>query len=163
MSVLINGLLLFCIAFFIHLSVWKIHLPKNHTKILLVIFFAVLLGGFSLLYNFNKFNIFEYLQISLLFISMALAYITTYSGIEVQSPSLRIVLEIKNSGKLGLDREALDRNFNNDVLVALRMNDLVKDKMIYQDGDKFKLTPKGILLVRLLIFYRKLLNAGMGG
>jgi hypothetical protein len=163
MFIVIYGVLLFFIAFFIHLLIWRIHLPKNHTKVLLIIFLEVLLVGIFLLFNLQKFNLFEYLQLCFLFISMALAYITTYSGIEVQSPSLKIVLKIAEAGTNGLNRGALYSAFTDNLLVEPRIKDLAKDKMIYLDSNKFKLLAKGVLLARLFIFYRKLLNAGKGG
>jgi len=94
---------------------------------------------------------------------MALAYITTYSGIEVYSPSLKIVIKIKETGSLGLNEEALDRILTDEILVKPRIQDLYKDKMIYLDKNRYKLTSKGVLLTRIFIFYRSLLNLGKGG
>jgi hypothetical protein len=163
MLVLINGILLFSIAFFIHLFIWRIHLPKNHTRALLIIFFGFFVGGLSLFSSFHKFNLFEYVQFTLLFLSLTLAYITTYSGIEVESPSLRIVLEIARRRDGGLEKASLEQIFTNDILVGRRLEDLVQDKMITVEQDKYKLMPKGAFLVRLFVFYRKLLKAKKGG
>jgi hypothetical protein len=163
MHVLINGTLLFFLAFFIHLFFWKLHLPKHHTKILLTIFLSVLLAGILFLNMFHHFNIFGCLQLSFLYISMTLAYITTYSGIEVDSPSLMIALKIKEAGLGGFNEEALQINLTDGILVKPRIRDLYKDKMIYLDQGKYKLTSKGILLARVFIFYRSLLNSGKGG
>ena len=36
-------------------------------------------------------------------------------------------------------------------------------KKAYLDGEKYRLTSKGVLFARIFIFYRKLLNAPKGG
>jgi hypothetical protein len=163
MLVLTDGILLFLIAFFIHLFIWKIHLPKNHTKVLLIIFGWVFLVGIWFLSYLNPLGPFGYAQLGVLFFSMMLAYLTTYSGIEVESTSLRMMLDIAGAGSKGLASQALAEAFSDDSLVGLRLKDLVKDRMIILDGQKYRLAPKGAVLVRLFIGYRKLLNAGKGG
>jgi len=35
--------------------------------------------------------------------------------------------------------------------------------MAYMDGDKYRLTPKGVLMARIFLFYRKLLDVPKGG
>jgi len=163
MALLIFGSLLFFVAFLIHILIWKFRLPKNHTNILLITFILTLVAGVVLLYNFKKFSIFEYLQLTFLFISLTLAYITTYSAIEVDSPSLRIVLKIAQCGFEGLDKEVLEMALTDDILVKPRIQDLYKDKMIRLEKDRYKLTAKGIFITRIFVFYRKLLNTGKGG
>jgi len=105
----------------------------------------------------------EYEMVFLYFISLTLAYIITYSAIEADSPSLAIVLTINSAGSYGLEEEVLDKIMTNDILVKPRIRDLIIDKMVYVDGEKYKLTPKGLLLVRTFIFYRKILNTEKGG
>jgi len=51
MKVLFWGIFLFWAAFFVHVLVWKIHLPKRQTKTLLQIFFATLIVGLFTLWS----------------------------------------------------------------------------------------------------------------
>ena len=104
-----------------------------------------------------------YIASSLFFISLALAYIISYSGVEADSPSLVMTLTIANAGPEGLDKKEFDKIMTNDILVKPRIRDLLLDKMAYKEGDKYKITPKGILFARIFIIYRKLLNAQKGG
>lgn len=163
MLILMNALLLFSIAFLIHLFIWQWYLPKNHTKGLFIIFSGVWFAGFLIYYHLHILGLFENLQLALLFISMMLVYLTTYSGVEVESPSLRIVLEIDKAGPQGLSREDLDKFFTEETLIGLRIKDLLKDGMVHLADFKYKITPKGIYLVRLFMLYRRWLNAGKGG
>lgn len=173
MSVLFYGVMVFCLAFLMNFIVWKVHLPKkNHTVVLLEIFFGVFIAS---IFIFKKASdaIFigitppqsfsDYLQLFLLYSSLTLAYISSYSAVEVDSPSLTIILNIIKVAPDGLDKENLYSIMTNDLLVEPRIRDLINDKMIYRDKDRYKLTAKGVFLANIFIFFRKLLNAPKGG
>jgi predicted transcriptional regulator len=105
----------------------------------------------------------QQLHIVLFCTSLALAYITTYSAVEVDSPSLIMVMNIAEASKEGLDKNKIQQIITDETLIKPRIKDLVEKGMIYLDVDKYKLTPRGLLLTRLFIFYRELLNTGKGG
>lgn len=160
-------------AFLFHILVWKIYIPKRQTKVLLAIFFSALISGESILWIISYRGLLEqkyaltifldYVHVALFFISVTLAYMITYSAIEVDSPSLVMINAIAKAGKEGLDEKLFYQMMNGDILIKPRINDLLNDKMAYLEGYKYKLTPKGRLLVRIFILYRKLLNAPKGG
>lgn len=112
---------------------------------------------------FKLSTIFDYLDFLILYISLVLAYIATYSAIEVDSPSLAIILNIAKAGRGGLDRITVDNIMDDKSLVIPRIKDLVNDKMVYLDSDRYKLSPKGVLLVKVFALFRKILNLPMGG
>lgn len=163
MKILLWGLIIFFLSFFLHLVIWKIHLPKKQTKALLQIFFGILIMSILILTRVSFFKFWEYVHISLFFISLALAYVITYSAIEADSPSLVIIMNIIKTGQEGLDKGRLYEMMTDELLVIPRIRDLVNDKMVYLDKYKYKLTLKGLLFVSIFIYYRKLLNAEKGG
>lgn len=173
MKVLFWGSALFCLAFSLHLIVWKVHIPERQIKVLLQIFFGTSIIGLLSLWAVSNFiavfSIYvpkffsEYLHIMLFLTSLTLAYMITYSGIEVDSPSLVMIMLIANAGPNGLDEKEFAKIMTDDLLVKPRVKDLILDRMVYLDGNKYRLTPKGLLLAHIFIFYRKILNAGKGG
>ena len=172
MNILLSGLFLILLAFLIHLVVWKIHLPKRQTPALLGIFFgayffAILFFELILPTQYHSSllpqGFLEYIHVFLFFTSFTLAYIITYSAIEVDSPSLVVTLKIAEAGAEGLERSKLIETMNDDVLVRPRINDLIADKMAYIEGNKYKLTSKGFLMLSVITLYRKMLNEGKGG
>lgn len=173
MSVLFCGLSLFIVFLLLHLIVWRIRLPKRQLNTLLKIFFLVFIIGNTIFYIHSKIGVnvygfipkgfIEYLHISILFFSLVLAYIITYSAVEADSPSLVMVLILAKSAKQGLEKERLLRLFNDDLLVKPRVMDLVNSKLAYTNGDRYLLTRQGELFIRIFIFYRNLLKAGKGG
>ena len=168
MRVLFWGLALFAGAFFFQLIIWKIRLPDRQSKTLLQIFCGTFLGGLFIIWvaglEFQALNILppqslsEYLHVSLFFISFTFAYLITYSAVEVDSPSLIMILAIQNAREVGLTKAEFERSNTDDILILPRINDLVHDKIAYLKGDKYRLTSKGILLARVFNSYRKLLN-----
>ncbi|MEW6599720.1 MAG: hypothetical protein AB1499_02000 [Nitrospirota bacterium] len=169
MKVLVFGLTIFCAAFVLHLMVWKIRLPNRQVKTMLLIFFAVLLGSILILLNapssFKFFdlappeNIWEYLHICLFFISLTLAYMITYSALEADSPSLVMVMTISRAEPEGLDKKRFGELMSDETLVMPRIRDVLTDKMAYMEGGRYRLTPKGALMARLFILWRRLINA----
>jgi len=168
MRVLFWGLALFAGAFFSQLIIWKIRLPDRQSKTLLQIFCCIFLGGlFTIWFTglvFQPLDIIppqglsEYLHVSLFFISFTFAYLITYSAIEVDSPSLIMILAIQKAGENGLTKEEFEQSNTDDILTLPRINDLAHDKIAYLQGNKYRLTPKGFLLARIFNSYRKVLN-----
>ncbi|MDP2939104.1 MAG: hypothetical protein Q8O13_03360 [Candidatus Omnitrophota bacterium] len=173
MSALLFGIMTFCFALFIHFIIWKVSLPKkNQTISLLRIFLVVFIINIFIFRKFSSVSFFgitvpqtlpEYLQFFLLYLSLAIAYITSYSAVEVDSPSFIIVLNIANSSPDGMDEKKLNNIMADEFLLLPRIKDLVNDKAIYFDNGKYKLTKKGEFMANMFIFFRKLLNAPKGG
>lgn len=172
MNVLFWSVVFFCVAFFLHILIWKLHLPRRQTRTLLQIFFGTLLIGLFTLWSakyVSQFdasiprNFSEYLHIALFVTSLTLAYMITYSALEADSPSLVIVMNIANAGLDGLKTTEFEQLMTNDILIIPRIQDLLRDKMVYMEGEKYKLTAKGMLFARIFIIYRQLLNVSQKG
>ena len=171
MKVFINGIFLFLLAFILHFVIWKVRIPKRQIKALLLIFYSTLIAGLMIVKQdyftipfmnvYAPSSLFEYIHISLLFISITFVYIELYSTLETGSPSLIIITNIAKAGPEGLDKELLERSMDlliNNKLIEDRLRCIIRDNMVYIDERKFMLTCKGNLFIRVLIFYRKLLK-----
>jgi hypothetical protein len=170
---LFYGSLLFGLSFLLQLIMWRISLPKRQTKSLLLLFFAVFFCGSLILNKFvTAITIFgihppaslpEYFQMWLYLVSLTLAYMITYSAIEVDSPSLLIIMKISEAEPIGLTKKQLKLGLGDDVLIKPRIDDMLLDRMAELKQGRYRLTRKGILLAQLFIFYRNLMRASRGG
>jgi hypothetical protein len=172
MNVFVSSVVLFTFAFAVHFVIWKFRVPQYQTKTLLQIFLGTFLIALptlaavipdrhnSLLLPHNIPQIFHIL---LLFCSLLMAYIITYSALEVNSPSLVITKLIAEAGPEGLERNSLYTKLNDEILVLPRIRDLIRDNLAVMDGDKIKLTSRGKRFIRIFVLYRSLLNAEPGG
>lgn len=135
-----------------------------------MVFFSIMVFGLTAIHlSSNHLNALavksplDYLHICLVFISLTLAYMITYSAIEVDSPTLVITILIANTGSAGMEKKQFYEAMTNEVLVKPRIEDLLTDKMADCKADRYFLTAKGVLLARLFIFFRSLLKMPKGG
>jgi len=147
--------------------------PKRETRVLLLLFLGVLVCGSFILGKYSHSicllglhppaRVVEYVQIWLFFISLSLAYVITYSAIAADSPTLVMIMRIAEAGAFGLSRESLDQAMNDRVLIVPRVKDLLTDRIVELDGERYLLKAKGILMARLFTFYRNVMRVGKGG
>lgn len=172
MKVLFWGFFFFGFAFLLHLIVWRIRLPKRQTKALLLLFLGTLPLGFGILWSmqhilaievFVPSSLSEYFHIFLFVLSFTLAYVITYSALEADSPSLVMIMSIAGSGSEGLPKKQFAQQMNDEILVVPRVRDLLRDNMIVIEDGKYKLTLKGLVFVRIFIFYRRMLKLSQKG
>jgi hypothetical protein len=173
MKVLFWGLSLSVGAFLIHLIVWRVHLPRRQTKVLLSIFAGVLIGVPLCFFAAGQFlagleplmpsGVSDWLRIVLFHVSVTLAYMITYSAIEADSPSLVMVMAIAKAGAEGMDAREFDATLNDDLLIKPRVEDLITDRMAYVEEGRYRLTGKGVLFANIFVHYRRLLKAPKGG
>jgi len=74
-----------------------------------------------------------------------------------------IIRAVSDAGKSGLETGKLEEMMNDGLLIMPRIKDMLCDNMIYIDGEKYKLTPKGSVMARIFSFYRNILKIAKGG
>ncbi|MDD5436723.1 MAG: hypothetical protein PHX20_04175 [Candidatus Omnitrophica bacterium] len=172
MSILFYTLSLAGLVFLTHLAIWRIRPPKKQTAALLKIFLFTLVAGTSLLFIFPGIvrwdilpgrNPFEIVQFFLLFLSIAAAYIVSYPAIEVDSPTLLIINAVFEAGPQGLEKGRLEGMMSDEVLVIPRIKDMLSDNMVYLDGERYRLMPKGLAMARIFSAYRNMIRGVKGG
>ena len=93
-------------------------------------------------------------------IAFALAYTITYSAIEVDSPSLVMLLEVAKRGEAGMATEEFHTHFSDKLLVDPRVADMLRDGLAVARGEQIVITAKGRAFVRIFIGFRAILGAG---
>jgi len=161
------------LAFSLQVIIWKIRIPYLQTRAIVLIFLGVLAGSWGAAWLLSwvapewqpllPADIFAYGHIALFVLSCLLAYIITYSALEAESPTLTMVRQILAAGPAGLDKTSFSKSLTADLLLVPRCQDLLRDQMAYLDADRFRLTPKGKLIAKLFLYYRRLMGAGLGG
>ncbi len=173
MKILFWGSTIFFVAFTLHLMIWRRPGARISIRRLIRIFAGALVTVLALLWIGSLFNaelkriapsdLLEYLQIILFYTALSLSYAITYSAIEAESPSVVMILEIARNGKQGMRKTDFENMMSDEILTKPRIEDLLNDKLIYKDKDKYRISPSGSIFVRPFIFYRSLLNLGKGG
>lgn len=105
----------------------------------------------------------DYLNFVMLYAALALAYFVTYSAIQADSPTMTILLRLGEAGGSGLTRERLSAELTDDVLVTPRLDDLVVGSLVQRHGERYVISPRGRVLARTYVWYRRLLTMEKGG
>lgn len=169
MTVLLVTFILFSAAFIIHFIIWRVRIPRYQTNTFLWIFFCVFAAGIvvfkDLLFGSQSLDAacLSIAQVCLLYVSFVVGYMVSYPAACADSPTLLILLKISEAKPYGLKKEDIESILTNNLLVNPRIQDLLDDKMIYREGDKYRLTKKGRNFIRVFVAYRKLLNIPLRG
>jgi hypothetical protein len=149
---------LLLVALVIHLALWRIRRPKYHVKALLKIFFAVALVGVTIARLTFFLPPTALLHVLVCFVSATLAYIIVYTALEVDSPTLVMILLLEKAGEDGVSRSEILALLNDDIIVKPRVRDLVRDRMLVREIDGYRETTKGRRFIIPLNFYYRLIT-----
>ena len=163
---LLVGFTLFAACLTLHIVIWRIGRPRSDVRALLVIFMiapalvVVALLGASLLTPGGPVP--SVLDAAAILPdplgAPAAAYVLTYPAAQAQSPSLEIAYAVGQSMPRGLSREEILTLLNSETLVHSRVDDLVANRLIRADGDRYMLTPSSTRLIRGFLGFRALLG-----
>ena len=154
-------LIAFLAALVTQVILWRVRLPRNHFKMLLIIFAAFLLLGI-----FGLGFVADWIY-SLLFAQcyglLSLSYISFYSLIEGESPSLVLVMAVYSCRVKGLSLNEANQLFSCEDIIGIRLQELKRDKLIWMSDQGYQLTPRGYLLAGLFHCGRVILSLNKGG
>jgi hypothetical protein len=169
-AVLLMGVVAFAGCLLVHVVLWRVARPRSDMRALLAIFFvapsavaglvavagAVAPGaGFA-----------DGLQVAaalLLHWALSAAYVQSYPAAQAMAPSLEIAYAVRRSMPQGLSREELLARLDTGALVQDRLEDLVADRLVRLERDRYVLTPASVTLVRFFLGLRALLGLRRSG
>lgn len=160
---------LFAAAFVLHWLCLRIFVPRRELHFLLVLFFAVLMAGFTVLPHLPGLDVltpagpWEFVHVSLFYTAMTLAYAVTYCAIVDSSPTLTLLLFLDKAGNIGRSREELASLFSNDLIIGPRFQNMLRSGLIRKAGLVFQLTDKGKCWAQFFRFFRWLFRLKKGG
>lgn len=168
MPTILFSLCLFSLAFFLHWLLWRFWIPQRQILGLLWLFHGILgvvlvLGALSPGLPFWPETFWNWLHVLLFYEGASLAYMVVYSGLEQDSPSMRLVMFVADAGGLGRSSDDLCGLFHHDASVANRLDSLVQSKLIVSVAEGYRLTRKGAFWATLFRCYRVLFRLELGG
>ncbi len=171
MAILVNGLTIFGASLILHFIIWRIRLPQRQLLTLLAVFCCALIIGLISVYflslifssRYSPKDGFEYFYVALFDFSFVLTYLLSYPAIEVESPSFLIVLSIDSASATGLARASLNQIITDDLFVGNRIQSLVLGKMVQLRDGVYRITPKGLSLLKFFASFRHLVSSGASG
>ena len=166
------GTFSFCLAFAVHLLVWRFFQPKKQILLLVVIFLLAPIVLYLCLFStllmtedegVPGYGIFNFLIFPLVWHgALSLAYIMTYPPIQTGCPSLNIVLAARRSMPAGLSGEELQALFSERSLFSDRVKELGGDGLIQLQDAAWGLTLTGKIVTSIFRTYRRVLGLPFG-
>lgn len=160
---------LFVFAFATHWLCWRVCLPRRQTLALLLIFLGAFPAAVGLYFLAPHLplswphSVWEWLHVAEFHTAMALSYIVLYSMLEENSPSLTIIGFVAEAGSAGRTPDEVFGLINDDLILRSRLHAMLRDGLVRQTADAYRLTPKGQAWVRVFSVFRRLLSRAKGG
>ena len=160
-SIVVFVSIAFLAALVTQVILWRVRLPRNHFKMLLIIFGLFLILGIIALIMAADWTC------SMLFAQcyglLALSYISFYSLIEGQSPSLVLVMAVYARRGKGLSLNEANQLLASEDIIGIRLQELERDNLIWMSDQGYQLTSRGHLLGGLFHCGRLILHLDKGG
>jgi hypothetical protein len=154
MTTLLTTVYLLSITWVLHIALWRVRLPKNQTRALLVIF-AVVFGVWLLMFA-PSLRLISVLRVMTLSIPLFLCYVITYSAIEGDSPTLSLMKMLADEKQTGVPKDAVFRFFLSRPFIQSRLDTLVRSGLIKVDGKRLVIAEKPSIAFKFVLGFRKL-------
>lgn len=169
-AVLLAGFTSFSCCLVLHVVLWRVARPRSDVRGLFSIFLVVptavallILAAGAVVPEAGMPDALEVAAMLLLHLALSSAYIQSYPAAQARSPSLEIAYAVVKSMPRGLSREELLATVNTETLVQARVEDLVADRLVRVEGDRYVLTPASAGLIRFFLALRALLGLRQPG
>ena len=151
---LITGAL-FLVSFLAQMVIWRVRLPDQQTRALLVIF-AITFGLWLVGAVVFSMTIVDVLHVALFYLSISLCYVITYTAIEADSPTLSLIRFLADAKTQGRSTEEIRRFMALRPFVRARLAALARSGLIREEGSRYVAVGQPPLSFRVILGFRRL-------
>jgi len=166
--VIVCGFAVFVACLIAHVVIWRFRVPKNDALMLFVLFLfvpAVIFSGVAALgirmFPGNLSGT-ELLLVLMLHFGLSMVYISSYPAAQAISPSLKIMLLIPAAPEKKMTADEIFRYFEDQKIIMKRVEELSDYNLITCEKDQYRLKPAAVRLIRMYLFYRRLIGLPVG-
>jgi hypothetical protein len=154
MQIFLSTCALLVVAFLAQIVLWKIRVPDQQIRALLIIF-AVVFGLWLVGAVVFSMALLEMLHVGLFYVSISLCYVITYSAIEADSPTLSLIHLLYGKGAQGCSGDEITRFLIQHSFVRARLAALVYSGLIREQNGRYVMPGKPSLAFRIILGFRK--------
>jgi len=154
MQIFLTTCALLVVSVLAQIVLWKIRLPDQQIKALLVIF-AVVFGMWLVGAIVFSMALLEVLHVGLFYMSVSLCYVITYSAIEADSPTLSLIHLLGEKRAQGCSGEEIARFLTRHSFVRARLAVLAHSGLIRDQNGRYVMAGKHSLPFRVILGFRK--------
>jgi len=162
-EILYHGAGLFLLALATHVILWRLQRPEKQILTFALIFLLPILV-YLLWQRFGSQtrSWLDLFSVTLLYMSLTVAYIQTYPAVQALSPSLRILLLVGNAMPKGITEGEILGAFDPKQLLEDRIQDLLDARFVQESEGRLEITPRGSLLILPGALLRRILGLPVG-
>jgi hypothetical protein len=163
-QVFVSAAAAFCLAFVLHVLVWRLFKPRNDINALGLVFIVLPFAAGGALFLVFKESVApaDFALAALLYLAVAAAYIQTYPAMRTNAPTL-VMVNLIGRSKSGLTMEQIKATLTQAQMVQSKVEELADEGFITIGPDQsIQLTARGKMLANCFIAYRKLLGLNEG-
>jgi len=155
---------LFIASFGVQVVLWRIRVPRNQTRALLLVFgiAPLVLATFWLAgaaeFSWPVPSPADWIGIGLFHAAATGCYLIVYTGVEEDSPSITIINALEAAGNAGCSRAELASRITEDRFVRPRLLALKRGRFLEEAGDGRRLTARGRRAARTAVMLSRLFN-----
>jgi len=158
MFIFLSTIVLFSACIAVHIVIWRMRLPKRQMRTLFLIFLFGFVG-FSAVSLARHTAPLTIAYIAIYFWSVGLSYMITYSAIEADSPTLRLMRFIGASSLEGRSAEEITSFIGQRPFVSARLIALGKSRRVREQEGRFCVSGYESLAFRLILGFRRVYGA----
>ena len=155
----------FALAMALHFALWQFHLPRAAVTVIVALFAAVFPAVLAVCAAWlDAFGLFEFLYGGLLYASMALCYLSLYTAIEADSPTLSLLHFLSTHGETGVTESGMQAFIASKPFVKNRLDQLTKSGFVREQGGHLVVAfPDSLLFTLFNAFRRVMGRESLGG
>ena len=154
MHTLLSTLGLLSTAWLLHVAIWRVKTPHNHTRALIKVFGLITIVWITVTaFNVSILEAFRVLSLSG---PLFLCYVITYSAIEGDSPTLSLMRYLDGRRPARLSKSELDAFFSARPFVDARLQALLRSGLIEEVNGRYKIAGQPSLPFCIVLTFRKL-------
>lgn len=154
MQIFLTTCALLVVSFLAQIVLWKIRLPDQQIRALLIIF-AIVFGLWLVGALVFSVALLEVLHVGLFYLSISLCYVITYSAVEADSPTLSLIHLLGGKRAQGCSGDEIARFLTQHSFVRARLAALVHSGLIREQNGRYVIAGKHSIAFRIILGFRK--------
>jgi hypothetical protein len=154
MQIFLTTCALLGVSFLAQIVLWKIRLPHQQIRALLIIF-TVVFGLWLVGAIVFSVALLEVLHVGMFYVSISLCYVITYTAIEADSPTLSLIHLLGGKRAEGCSGDEIARFLTQHSFVKSRLAALVNSGLIREQNGRYVMAGKHSLAFRVILGFRK--------
>lgn len=160
MGIFSSAVVLFFIGTLVHVVWWRLRLPSAQTQALLKIYAGIYLA-WSVSWGLGQGALWidtlvGFIQCGLLYCSIILAYIVTYSAIEAESPTLTVMMIVHRGPATGTPLDQIHSYVEGHPFLNARLRTLLNSGALVVQQGRIRLGRPPSVPLQLVMHYRTL-------